>query len=242
MLLARIKISNINYEKTFRAIFPLVKEKVAAMESKNMMIRLFQKLDDAALPVLLGVMCRLPEKTKNELLVHCINTYAIILRDKLNEELKNDTWGRLFLVGDMRLVCQDNDFFLGIDKIEVDYKSLLEIDAVNEKLNGFFGKFAGVVKTGTKMAVTLAPDALEKKGLEILWKEENKQKLMAIAKRTLDMYGIVMSLDDIQLMQDKEETTDAVGGEMHLNLTGKMEEDLLDALAGYLIRKIDEVN
>lgn len=68
MISVNIKVVAIEYERTFQQIFPLIKEKLGAVESKNMLIRLFQKLDDAALPVSLGIMKRLPKGTKDELL------------------------------------------------------------------------------------------------------------------------------------------------------------------------------
>ena len=60
MLSATIKIKNIDYENTFIHIFPVVSEKLMALDSKKMVIRLFQQLGDTALPVLLGLMSRLP--------------------------------------------------------------------------------------------------------------------------------------------------------------------------------------
>ena len=38
-----IKVVAIEYERTFQQIFPLIKEKLGEVESKNMLIRLFQK-------------------------------------------------------------------------------------------------------------------------------------------------------------------------------------------------------
>lgn len=239
MLSVSIKISNIDYEKTFQQIFPMVKEKIDSMESKNMIFRLFQKLDDAAQPVLLGVMYHLPEETKDRLLVHCLNAYAPKLCEKLNEELKSDAWGSHFSVGSLWITHQDNEFFLQISQIDADYKALLEMDAVNEKINGMLGKAAGFAKIGVRLAVTLAQDALEKKGLEVLWKEENKQKLMTIAKNTLDKYGFAMELNDIQIMQEIAENVNTIDGESHLVLTEKMENEILDALAGYLRDKTE---
>ena len=67
MLSANIKITNIDYETTFEQVFPLLREKISSLNSKNLIIRLFQKRDDAALSVLLGIMNRLPEDSKTEM-------------------------------------------------------------------------------------------------------------------------------------------------------------------------------
>lgn len=40
--------------------------------------------------------------------------------------------------------------------------------------------------------------------------------------------------ENIQFVQDKEESVETVEGEVHLELSDKVETDILDALAGYL--------
>lgn len=219
MLSISIEISNIDYEKTFRQVFPVVKDKIGSMESKNLVIRLFQKLDDAALPVLLGVMMRLPEDTKNELLVQCLNAHSCKIKEKLNEELVKSAYGKHLTVGCVSAVCRNDNVYLWIGQAKVNYKTL-----VKEKVGG---KLGGIV-------ASLPIEKLEKMGIELLWTDENKLKLMKLAKSTLDKYGFAMELDDIQLVQEKEEPVDAVEGEIHLELSDKMETDILDALAGYL--------
>jgi len=76
MISVNIKVVDIEYGRTFRQIFPPLKEKLSTMQSKNLLIRLFQKLDDVALPVLLGIMERLPGGAKDELLAMCLNIYS----------------------------------------------------------------------------------------------------------------------------------------------------------------------
>ena len=87
MLTATIKIRSIDYESTFHQIFPILSEEIKSWTSRNMIVRLFQQLGDAALPVSIGVMHRIPEDTKNELLVRLLNAYAPELRD-VNADLK----------------------------------------------------------------------------------------------------------------------------------------------------------
>lgn len=219
MLSISIKISSIDYEKTFRQVFPVVKDKISSMESKNMAIRLFQKLDDAALPVLLGVMTRLTEDTKNELFVQCLNAYSHKIKEKLNKELVKNDYGKYLTAGCVSAVRRNDNIYLWIGQIKVNYKGLLK-----EKLGRRFG---GIV-------ASLPMEKLEKMGIEFLWTDKNEQKLMKLAKSTLDKYGFIMKLDDIRLVQEKEEPVEAVESEMHLELSDKMETDILDALAGYL--------
>lgn len=218
MLSISIKIRNIDYEKTYRQVFPMIRDKVGSMESPKMLIRLFQKLDDAALPVLLGVMARLPEETKNELLVQCLNAYSYKIKDKLNEELLKNAFGKHMTIGCVSAVRANDDLYLWIGQVKADYKAL-----VKEK-SGKFGVIAAVFPV----------EKLEKMGKAILWTDEGKQKLMALAKSALEKHGFALELEDIQIEQDKGTLIDAVEGETHLELSDRVETDILDALAGYL--------
>lgn len=57
---------------------------------------------------------------------------------------------------------------------------------------------------------------------------------MDLAKDVLEQHGIVMELEDIQLMKDTSESVEVLEEEKHLQLTDEMEMQILDALAGYL--------
>ncbi len=224
MLSASIKISNIDYDKTFRQIFPSVKEKINSMESDNMIIRLIQKLDDAALYVFSDLMNRLSETTKNEILVQCINAYSIRIKDKLNEELTKNIYGKHITVGRLFAAEDSNELYLCIDRIKVNYKTL-----VKDRLRG------GLVSIADHVPM----EKLEKIGLELLWTDKSKEKIIAVTKDILDRHGFVTELDDIQLMHDKEKNEDTVETEVPLVLTDKVEEDILNALAGYLKDKTE---
>ncbi len=219
MISVNIKVVNIEYEKTFQQVFPLLKEKLSMMQSKNLLIRLFQKLDDAALPVLLGIMERLPEGTKDELLAMCLNTYSGRICEMLNAELAKHPYGKFLKIGWVSIVQEREARYLRIGQIQVDYKGL-----VKEKVTGKMGQVASL----------LVGEKLEKLALELLWTEESRQKLIELAQDALGKYGFAMGLADIQMMKDTEEYGDFSEEEAHLKLTDGMETDILDALAGYL--------
>lgn len=219
MISVNIKVVDIEYERTFQQIFPLLKEKLGAAESKNLLIRLFQKLDDVALPVLLGIMERLPESTKDELLAMCLNTYSGRICEMLNAELAKHPYGKFLKIGWVSIVQEGEALYLWIGRMQVDYKGL-----VKEKVSGKMGKVASM----------LVGEKLEKLALELLWTEESRQKLIELAQDALGKYGFSMGLADIRMMKDTEGYEDSIEAEVHLSLTDGMEEDILDALAGYL--------
>ncbi len=219
MISVNIKVVDIEYERTFQQIFPILKEKLGAVESMNLIIRLFQKLDDAALPVLLGIMERLPEGTKDEILAMCLNTYSGRICEMLNAELAKHSYGKFLKIGQVSTVQEREALYLRIGKIQVDYKGL-----VKEKVSGKMGQVASM----------LVGEKLEKLALELFWTEESRQKLVELAQDVLEKYGFAVGLADIQMMKDTEEYGNFIEEEAHLTLTGKMETDILDALAGYL--------
>lgn len=219
MISVNVKVVDIEYERTFQQIFPLFKEKLDAIQSKNLLIRLFQKLDDAALPVLLGIMERLPEGTKDKLLAMCLNTYSVRICEMLNEKLAKHPYGKFLKIGEVSIVQEREALFLWIGQILVDYSGL-----VKEKITGKMGQVASL----------LVGEKLEKLALEFLWTEESRQKLMELAQDALVKYGFVVGLADIQMMKDTEEYGDFIEAEAHPTLSDEMETDILDALAGYL--------
>lgn len=233
MLDAIIRIRSIDYEGTFQHIFPVLSEKIMSWNSKNMIIRLFQQLDDAALPVLVGVMHRIPKDTKNELLVRGLNAYAPELRDKLNEEFIKDRWGQCFEIGDI-FIEQQTEILLNIGQIKVNYPALLNNAQVNSAINEHLGIFSGLARTAANMVTVFASDAVEKKGLDFLWREENKVRLMNLIKNALSTHGIRLELSEIQLMQSKAAPENAIESNQPLVLTEKMENDIICALADYL--------
>lgn len=222
MISVNIKIVNIDYEKTIQQIFPFMREKLHSLDSVNMVIRLFQKLDDAALPVLLGIINRMPENTKNELLSVCLNTYSSKICQKLNEELTKHPYGKFLRVNRISIVREQEYLYLWLGQIQVNYKGL-----VKEKISGRWGSLASL----------FVGERLEKMALELLWTEESKRKLIELAQNSFDKYGFAMSLADIQMVKDKEEPVDTIESEERLELTNEMTEDILDALAGYLKEK-----
>lgn len=233
MLNAIINIRSIDYENTFQHIFPVLSEEIISWNSKNMIVRLIQQLEDAALPVLIGVMQRIPEDTKNKLLVGGLNAYAPELRDKLNKELAKDEWGQCFEIGTI-FIDQQTEILLNIGQIKVDYPALLKIDQVNSAINERLGIFSGFAKTAAGMATALMSNTkIEKMGLDLLWNEKNETRLMNLIKSALSTHGIEFELSEIQLMQDDKIFEDIIESNQ-LVLTEKMENDIICALAGYL--------
>lgn len=159
------------------------------------------------MPVLIGLIYRIPEDTKNELLVCCLNTYAPELRDKLNKELKKDAWGGLFEIGSIYIdyIDRQTEIILNVGQIKVDYSALLNNGQVNSAVNERFGIFSGLAIKAANVTAALVPDKrIEKMCLDLLWREGNDARLMNLISRALFTHGIKLQLSEIRLMQDED--------------------------------------
>ena len=233
MLDAEITIKNIDYETTLCNIFPLLSEKISSSDSKNLIVRLLRQLGDAAVPVLSNVLDRLPEDTKDELLISAVNAYAPDLKDKVNRELRKDKWGQFFEIGTI-CVVKRADITLEISQIRVDYHELLKDEKVSSKVEDKLGVLSRPVKSIVNMAAFIAPDTIEKMGLDILLKNENKARLMELLRGVLIKYGIMIEVDELRIDQADEKCEDAVEVRSRFVPTEKAENDIISALAGYL--------
>lgn len=234
MLSASVKISDIDYEKTLRQMFPDIKAKIEAMESGNMAVRLFKKLGDDALPVALSLLGQLEWETETELLVHLVNTYSTDICRELNKALAKNEWGKNVVIGSLWVEQQNNGLCLQARNVKANYKALIDMAGKDRKLGTLLDGLMGFAKVGVKLLLGLAPDALERKALDLLWRGENKKKLMTMAKDALDKYGVALKLDDIQLMQENVPAVKVIEAKPQFTLPEKLETELLDAVAGFL--------
>lgn len=234
MLSVTIKISSIDYEGTLQKLFPAAREKLRTAASKDMIVRLFQKLDGDALPVLTGVASRLPEETKNEFFIRGLGAHAPALKEKLNEELHRDPWGRCFTVGTLSAAGGREGILLDIGQIEVDYRALLKNESVDDFIEKRLGVFSSLAKAAAGAAASIAGGTVERAGLAMLQREKNKNRLMELVRSALLKYGIQIEVEEIQILQETRPAGDYVEAAQPFAMTGKMEEDIIEALAGYL--------
>ncbi|MEY8426616.1 hypothetical protein AALA00_02625 [Lachnospiraceae bacterium 46-15] len=246
----RITIGTIGYEQTMTALFPAVLEKCQGIQNPNLLLRLFLELGEDALQVLLGVMERLPEGAKQELLCQCMNAYRTVLTEKLNEYLQTDVWGRNFVIRSMYIEFTGEGLELVGEGVSVDLRALLESERTQEKIHeaaaafigsGSIGKiFGSCAGSMLKQAAKAVPEETEKLGLKLLQREDVKNKLMGLAQAALEKRGLDLELKSLSFLTvcdaDVIQDNRAVPGT--LQIPPELEEELIKALAGYLRRKI----
>ena len=262
MINARITIHDIDYEKSFANLFPVGLEKCRKMEDPNLAIRFLLKMGDASMTAALGILKLMDEKRKGELLRGLVNLYCREILSALNGLLEKDELGRNICIGDIYM-AQDSEMrlsFIG-RTIQVDYSGLMKNETVKQKIGEFASKtikktmFGGsdtlrkVVEdtagSVAEFAAGVAPDMTEKKVLSVMNKEENKNRLLHMAEQVLEERGLCVGLEDFVFVQEmssgiqgKAVVEDAK--ERKFELSSELEDELMDAVAGYLKMLLNE--
>ncbi len=256
MINAKITIKEIHYGQSFENLFPMGMQKCRKMENPNRAVRFLLKTGDNSMTAVLGILEMMTEKSKGEVLCRLVNLYCREIQSALNAVLQKDEMGKNIDIGDIYM-AQDYDgrlTLIGRD-IKVDYGSLAKNDTVKQKIGEFanhavqktaFGGISSIRKVvadgaglAAEVAAGVVPKAVEKKVLSVMNKEENKGRLLPMAEQVLDEKGLSLKLEDVVFMQEESSALQSVSTvesekERKFELSGDLEEELLDAVAGYL--------
>lgn len=259
MINAKIIIKEIQYEETFQNLFPMTMKKCKSMKKPNLAIRFLLKMGDASVTAALGILNNMKQQNKNELLCGFVNLYRQEIQSALNALLQKDELGKNIQMGDIYM-AQDNNgqLSLVICNIKVDYSSLMRNESVKQKIGdyankavkktifGAFDKIQKVTAEGIGFAAEIAagaaqavPNGVEKMVLSIMGKEENKRRLLKMAQQVLSEKGLRLKPEDFIFVQEissesEEENIVESAENKEFSLSEELEEDLLDAVTGYL--------
>lgn len=232
----RITIGRIDYEKTMTSLFPMALSRCREIQEQNLILRLFLELGEDAVPVLLGLIGRISEAVRQELLCQCINSYRILLTDKLNESLRLNSWGKNFKIRSLRMEQTGESLALIGEGVSADYRALLASDGTQAKINevvgmGSFGKFVGMA---LNKAVEVAPEETERLGLKLMQREDIKKKLLDLTQSALQKEGVEIELREISMMESDPMAIYCDDEKGWLKFSPELEAELLQALAEYL--------
>ncbi len=262
MINAEITIRDIDYEKSFANLFPVGLEKCKEMENPNLAVRFLLKMGEASMEAALGILNRMEEKSKGELLCGLVNLYCREIQSALNALLQKDELGRNICIGDIYMAQKpDGRLSLVGGNVKVDYGSLMKNDTVKQKIGEYAGKairktmFGGnnalrkVVEdtagSVAEFAVGVAPNVAEKKAISVISQKDNKNRLLHMAEQVLEGKGLCVNLEDFVFGQ---ETLSGMEGEVIVKdaeekkfvLSPELEDELLDAVVGYLKMLLNE--
>lgn len=257
MINAKIIVSEIDYEKSFANLFPIAIKKCSGIENPNMPIRFLKKMGDASITAALGVMNLMTERGRGELLCALVNAYSAEIRTALQSYLKKNEFGKNIEFGDIFLV-QDSSGHLSLSgyDIRLDYSGLADNDKVQDKIKDIAGNMVGGISKikwlkeaaadsasfAVKAAAMLAPDEIEKKGIAILEKPENKKKLTTWAAQILEEKGLCLTLEDCFFSREPDSGKRNIGDSEKDKsaFNEELTEELMDAVVRYLKMLLEE--
>lgn len=250
MITIKIDIGTIDYEKNFKELFPIVMKRLEKTEDKNFLFRFLEKMGEESITAVMGILRKLDEWSKGEILCSIIRLYREEIVAELNEMLAEDPIGKNIRVSGILLLQKEEQMELYVYGTKVNYTGLFDEpdiekkvkDAAGNMVQGFgktvqevTGNHAGAL---AKLAARVIPRKVEHIGINLLQKEQNKQKLLSLSKKALQDKGIWLDLIDFQFEQVYPQNDDmnsvwSDDGKVQL-LSDELEEKMLDAVVEYI--------
>ena len=220
MITARLTLQSIDYEESFRNLFPFAMDKIQAADSNHMLVRLLKMLNDTALDSALTFIGHLPQMYRDELLCTLFNYYEPAIRENINTYLQNGPTTDGLQLGKIRIFQYQQTICIHFENI-----------AVNPlKLQQSLGVKIGGILPGIPIPNILA----EKAFLKLMQTRKGHEKAVQYASELLNRMGILATLDDIEFVHSSaQENPDRIDI-TELTLSLDLEDALLHALADCL--------
>lgn len=250
MITAKIDIGSIDYEKNFKELFPVMMKKLETVDNKNLALRFLMNMGEASMTAVLGILEKLDERAKGEILCGIIRLYGREIVYRLNEILKKDEIGRNINISQILLLQDSEKMELYAYGAKVNYQGLLENQDIQKKvkdaaenmvqgLGGLFqeavGNNAGIL---AKAAARITPGGVERVGLNVLQKENVKRQLLKLCEKALHDKGVWLDLIDFNLEQAdiKQEVIDTIQENTEIKelFSEELEEKILNAVVDYI--------
>ena len=247
MIKCRITVSKVNYEESFRRLFPLIMKKTASMPDPGMAVRFINRMGEDSLPIVLSILSLMEESDKAALMASIVNQFRGHICASVNRHLKEYELGRALELGPIGASSRGEVIDLTAEGLKVDYRVLVESDAVQKGVDAYADKlgskiglddgsiFSDMGKWALKKAAAFAPGQIEKKGIEIMSRSDVNAKLTETLSGALSKIGIWLTIDSITLERDDTRAAaPAPEDDAGFKLPLGVEESLIDSVATYL--------
>ena len=210
MYTIQIKITNIDYEKNFHAIYPLVEQKLEQTQNPPLLARFLKQMDGEAENIVWKLLSILPQEELNNFLVTGLNIFHEKLTETLNSILPNIPRIGQISVGDMFA--------------QLDSTGAVVLIGQDLKYDGHsIGEASRMQALVEKFVIT------------ILKSDNTKNLLLDISSQALKNFGLAMDLKELQIYQCEEPI---LLDENNAHLTTHQKEVLVDVLAKFLKESI----
>lgn len=248
MLQMKLTLKDIDYEAVVKMAYPTLLKRISGTLSRNLLIRLIRELGEDGEKVLLALMEKLPQDAKNQMVCHCLNSYGTTLAAKLNEHLREDTWGKAFVLDSFTAELDNGKLVLTAQNVQADFKAILKEASESKNLekiagrvvgNGLLGAFAAkaaakVAEQAVQATETMAPEELEAAGIALLNKDSVQKKLMNVIRNALAKKKIPLTIEEISVERFDLVVLPDENAQNLLDLPEELEDALIKALADFL--------
>lgn len=248
MIKGSIALSDVDYGESFKNLFPLIMKKTGSMKDPGMAVRFINKMGEDSLPIVLKILSLMSQEEKAELMSCIINQFKGRICGAVNNSLNEHGIDGAMQFSSIGAERSDGGIRLLVSGVTINYKSLAGSELVEKGIDAYAdsmgaklglqdGEFlAGAAKFFLKAGATVMPVQIEKKGVEIINREDVNRKLSDLLTGALRKFGLVMTVDRLILERDNGEDAapalpqDDAGFAFPRNV----EESLMDAVVSYL--------
>lgn len=248
MLQIKLTLTDINYEAVVKMVYPTLLRKISETPSRNLLVRLIRELGEDGEKVLVALTEKLPQNAKDQLVCHCLSSFGTTLAAKLNEYLREDTWGKAFVLDSFTAELDNGRLILTARNVQVDFKAILMEASESKNLekiagrvvgNGLLGAFAAkaaakVAEQAAQAIEAMPQEELEAAGIALLNKDSVQKKLMDIIRNALAKKKIPLTIEEISVESFDLVVLPDENAQSILDLPEELEDALIKALADFL--------
>lgn len=248
MLQIKLTLTDINYEAVVKMVYPTLLRKISETPSRNLLVRLIRELGEDGEKVLVALTEKLPQNAKDQLVCHCLCSFGTTLAAKLNEYLREDTWGKAFVLDSFTAELDDGSLALTARNVQVDFKAILMEASESKNLekiagrvvgNGLLGAFAAkaavkVAEQAAQAIEAMPQEELEAAGIALLNKDSVQKKLMDVIRNALAKKKIPLTIEEISAESFDLVVLPDENAQNLLDLPEELEDALIKALADFL--------
>ncbi len=227
-MIIRLHVQEINYERCFENLLPRIIEDFRRKADRSELEKLLVRLGSDAVPVMKKMLRYFNTDARDQLFLWLLEENQEAFVGTANEQLAKKFEGDAIVIGGL---CGRD---LPGPEMAL-YAADVNID-VEQLING--PVLGGVLGGAAKMALMISsPAKLEKKGIKLLSSDLVKPALLSILSDSLEGAGLILTLGDVELMDDGAADLPAPmvePGKDEGLLPDEIEDRIIDAIAEWL--------
>lgn len=251
MLNLSMEFTNIQYEKTFSAVMPVLLERLNFIPTDSLILRLIQKIGAKSEQSILAIMSQLSVTSKSEVLAFAFRSNKTKLLDSVRAYLESNM-GKIFGLSNAYMdVSECGQIRLYLEDVKMDYYELSRLLASGNGGNpavqpkgGVFRRALGVATRSAGALMNLG-DGLGGDAMVVglLNKGDNMRIVTSAMEDMLRSVGIYADVTDCTAMNAAHPIpAEVIERDAIIKMPQPLLEELTDVIAHYVLDLIDRAN